>query len=306
MNPLVSVADGKVTRMDEAQVSARVLAALEVLPADPTDLTNMLLSETDRDALLLGAIKPETGLLARHISAMLDSGRESFWRERIGSILRGGGASFLPAHCGNFPRALLQVWDAPPFLFCQGALARQDSRSLAIVGSRRASFQSQAAAFEIAQELATAGWEIVSGLAIGVDTQAHLGALQGGRTTAVLGSGLDKVLPSENLALARDVAESGALVSQFPPGSPGTSTTFLRRNRTIAGLSTASLVIEAEARSGSRHELECAISYDRAALLWEPVMARMSWARDLVESGTANFVSSVDDIVAVVESRARQ
>jgi DNA protecting protein DprA len=147
---------------------------------------------------------------------------------------------------------LAECQDAPPFLFGLGDPSCFDCPAIAIVGSRRPSLDGLKLAERFAFELAQAGFVIVSGLAQGVDTAAHKGALAaGGRTIAVMATGIDTVYPSANRALSAGIAESGAVVTEFLPGSAPKRHHFRRRNRTISGLSIATVVIEAGVPSGT-------------------------------------------------------
>lgn len=156
----------------------------------------------------------------------------------------------------RYPAALLQIPDPPPLLWLLGDIAHLGrERVLAVVGTRRPSAQGARDAFDFAHALAAAGVCVASGLARGIDTQAHRGALQagvdGGSTLAVLGHGCDRVYPAANRELARRVAEQGLLVSEFALGEPPLPQHFPRRNRIISGLARGVLVIEAALRSGS-------------------------------------------------------
>jgi DNA processing protein len=147
---------------------------------------------------------------------------------------------------------LLREISSPPDLHVWGAVSPDDALAIALVGSRRATAYGLEVAERLAVDLASRGITVVSGLARGIDTAAHRGALAaGGRTIAVLGSGIDTVYPPENLALARQIAGSGAVVSQFPPGTPPLPGNFPVRNRTIAGLVLGVVVVEAAERSGA-------------------------------------------------------
>ncbi|HBH02332.1 MAG TPA: DNA-protecting protein DprA [Candidatus Rokubacteria bacterium] len=148
--------------------------------------------------------------------------------------------------------ALLAAVPAAPALDVRGTLVAEDALAVAIVGARRATPYGVETAEGLAADLAARGVTIVSGLARGIDTAAHRGALAaGGRTLAVLGSGIDVVYPPENRALAGAIARQGALLSQFPAGAPGLPGHFPARNRTIAGLALGVVVVEAAARSGA-------------------------------------------------------
>jgi len=152
----------------------------------------------------------------------------------------------------DYPQQLLQVPDPPPLLYVKGKRELLRRPALAIVGSRNATAQGAANAEGFARILSESGLTIVSGLALGIDAAAHRGALAGpGSTIAVLGTGADIVYPARNRALARELAEAGLLVSEFPLGTRPLAGNFPRRNRLISGLALGCLVVEAAAASGS-------------------------------------------------------
>jgi DNA processing protein len=151
----------------------------------------------------------------------------------------------------DYPQALLDSADPPTLLYVKGRLELLNLPALAIVGSRNASRQGEANAEAFAEALAAAGLVIVSGLALGIDAAAHRGALKSGATIAVVGTGADRIYPARNQALTREIAERGALMSEFPLGTPALAANFPRRNRIIAGLGRGCLVVEAAERSGS-------------------------------------------------------
>ncbi len=151
-----------------------------------------------------------------------------------------------------YPPALLNMHDPPPLLYVSGQLQWLHAPSLAIVGSRNATPQGTEDAERFARELAGAGLVIVSGLALGIDAAAHRGALEaGGATVAVVGTGADIVYPAKHRALAHDIAAHGAIVSEWPLGTPAKPAHFPQRNRLIAGATKGVLVVEAALRSGS-------------------------------------------------------
>ncbi len=162
------------------------------------------------------------------------------------------GARLLLSEDDEYPASLAAVPAPPPFLLVRGELRKEDALALAIVGSRRASAYGLGAAERLAADLAARGVTIVSGFARGIDTAAHRGALAaGGRTIAVLGCGVDVTYPPENRKLVGQVLERGALISQFPMGTPALPGHFPLRNRTIAGLTLGTIVVEAAERSGA-------------------------------------------------------
>ena len=166
---------------------------------------------------------------------------------------RAAGARVVWRGSGDYPFWLLRIHDPPAALWVRGRMRPEEGeRSVAIVGARVATPLGESFARRLARDLASAGVTIVSGLARGIDTAAHLGALDaGGRTVAVLGSGIDRPYPRQNERLAEAIARTGALVSEFPPGSVAWKSNFPRRNRTIAGWSRLVVVVEAGERSGA-------------------------------------------------------
>jgi DNA processing protein len=152
----------------------------------------------------------------------------------------------------DYPLLLRQIPAPPPLLYVHGDTSILGEPQLAMVGSRNPSASGQRTATEFAQHLSAAGLIITSGLALGIDAASHQGALDtGSPTIAVMGTGLDRVYPARNRDLARQIAEQGALVSEFPVGTPPLAENFPRRNRIISGLSLGTLVVEAALRSGS-------------------------------------------------------
>ena len=152
----------------------------------------------------------------------------------------------------DYPQLLLQIPDPPPLLYVKGRRELLDRPALAVVGSRNATAQGIANAEDFARALSDAGITIVSGLALGIDAAAHRGGLAGvASSIAVVGTGLDVVYPARNRALAHQLAERGALISEFALGMPALSSNFPRRNRVISGMSRGCLVVEAALQSGS-------------------------------------------------------
>ena len=151
-----------------------------------------------------------------------------------------------------YPVNLRELKDRPQSLYIVGGFLPADQKAVAIIGSRRMSDYGRKIAWEFSYFLSRAGVSIVSGLARGVDTVAHKAAIfAGGRTIAVLGSGIDIIYPYENGFLAEEIGRKGALVTEFPPGTPPFAKNFLERNRIISGLSLATLVVEGAKRSGT-------------------------------------------------------
>lgn len=152
----------------------------------------------------------------------------------------------------SYPALLKEIHGMPPVLFIRGDVKILSRPQIAIVGSRNPTAMGCETAFQFAQHFSKQGFTVTSGLALGIDGAAHKGALQGiGSTIAVLGNGLDRIYPASNHKLASEIAEQGALVSEFPIGVPPIASHFPRRNRIISGLSAGILVVEAALNSGS-------------------------------------------------------
>ncbi len=165
-----------------------------------------------------------------------------------------------------YPANLLRSDDAPPVLFVRGELNVANSRVVAIVGTRQPSHHSAESAYRVALELAKRGWTIASGLAIGIDTAAHQGALAAGRTLAVLGSGVAQVYPRRNVPLAEQIMSNGALLSELHPRTPVSPQNLIARNRIISGLSRAVIVVQGGVDSGSMNTAKRASEQRRLVL----------------------------------------
>lgn len=167
----------------------------------------------------------------------------------------------------DYPRRLKEIFDPPPGLFYLGRLPDGDAPAVAIVGSRRPTSYGLAAAEKLGRDMARAGVTVVSGMARGIDTAAHLGVLgDGGATVAVLGCGVDVVYPRENKKVMEKIAVNGAVISEFPPGSAPEAWHFPVRNRIISGLVGALVVVEAAERSGALITADLALEQGREVL----------------------------------------
>ena len=174
------------------------------------------------------------------------------------------GLEILTGNSPAYPEALKNIYDPPPYLFVRGGLTAGDGVAVAIVGSRRASAYGRRVAEELAAGLAQAGVSVVSGMARGIDGSAHRGALgAGGRTIGVLGCGLDVVYPPEHRQLYAQVAAGGALITEYPPGTPPERYHFPERNRVISGLCRGVVVVEAGEDSGALLTVDFALDQGR-------------------------------------------
>jgi DNA processing protein len=166
--------------------------------------------------------------------------------------LRSLGATAIARHDPRYPRLLAEIYDPPPVLYVRSELTPQEVPLLSIVGTRGATGYGRMAAERLASGVADAGVTVVSGLAYGIDAAAHRGALEaGGCTIAVLGSGLDRIYPSQHARLAQQIVQHGAVITEFPLGTKPDARNFPQRNRIVSGLSFGTLVVEAGERSGA-------------------------------------------------------
>ena len=205
-----------------------------------------------------------------------------------------------------YPKLLAQLPDSPPVLFTIGNISVFDKKAIAVVGTRNASLNGKALARKIAFDLVEKGYQIVSGLAHGIDRAAHVGALASDKkpvTTAVLGSSVDEIYPVENEDIYQEIKENGCLISEFPFGTVLTPRNFPRRNRIISGLALGTLVIEAQERSGSLITAHEAASQGREvfAVPGSPVDPRSSGPNKLIRDG-ATLVSGAEDIIECIEN----
>lgn len=222
-----------------------------------------------------------------------DAQREAETIERLGARL-------LVLGDEEYPAPLSAIADAPSVLSVLGDVALLSRPSVAMVGARNASAAGRRFARSLAEEIGQAGLVVVSGLARGIDTAAHEGALATG-TVAVVAGGVDVVYPEENRTLHGRVADQGAVISEMPPGTEPIAALFPRRNRTISGLSLGTVVVEAALRSGSLITARQALDQGREvfAVPGSPQDPRARGANDLIRQG-ATLVEGVGDIVAVL------
>lgn len=203
----------------------------------------------------------------------------------------------------NYPPLLRECSDAPPLLFYKGKIeANKDV--LAVVGSRRPTAYGKAAASALSRKLAERGFVIASGLARGIDSAAHKGALEaGGITWAFLAGGLDEIYPQENKKLAEEIAEKGALISEYPIGSHCERGQFPARNRLISGSACGVLVVEAAQKSGSLITVDFALEQGREVFAVPgPIFSEMSkGTHQLIRQG-AKLVENIDDILVEISS----
>lgn len=261
-------------------LSERLGSPQQVLEADPATLQSVpgigvRLAQSLATAQRTVAVEPELARCEQH------------------------GLNILECSTADYPLRLQEIPDPPPVLFCRGELNTSDSMAIAIVGTRHATGYGIRQSERLARGLAQAGFTIVSGLARGIDAAAHRAALEaGGRTVAVLGSGLLNLYPSEHADLSLQIADQGAVVSEYPTLQPPRSGSFPQRNRIVTGLSLGVIVIEAGDRSGAMISARHAAEQGRDVFAVPgPVDSSMSsGCHQLIRDG-AILVTSVDDVL---------
>lgn len=216
------------------------------------------------------------------------------------TALHAAGVDAFTWHDDEYPSRLREIDDRPPVLFVRGTIDRRDDWSVAVVGTRRVSPYGRQMAEELSHGLASNGVTVTSGLARGVDGIAHEAALQAsGRTIAVLASGLDTVYPPEHAALARRIAENGALVSEQALGTRPRADYFPRRNRILSGMTLGTLIIEAGEGSGALHTANWANEQNREvfAVPGRVTSPMSAGTNALIQQGMAKLVTNVADIL---------
>lgn len=201
----------------------------------------------------------------------------------------------------DYPAGLRGIHQAPPVIFTLGTVLADDP-AVSVVGSRSASARGLAMAADVARALAERKMTVVSGLARGIDTAAHRAALDaGGRTVAVIGTGVSRVYPAENVGLQNEIADRGLVLSQFWPDAPPQKHTFLMRNATMSGYGLATVVVEAGETSGARAQARIAVEHGRQVILTDQVAAQNAWAQALLGRPGVHIASSVDGVLDIVE-----
>lgn len=258
---------------------------------------------------LLAGAPSERGPDASEWPSLLEQHAERLddYRDQIQALIRetaAEGISLTTVLDDDYPVNLRTVYDRPPFLFYRGSLSPDDALSVAVVGTRQPSVEGIDTAKRIASSLVAEGITVLSGLARGIDTAAHTATLEaGGRTIAVMGTGIRQLYPPENAALADRILASGALVSQFWPDSPPRRDTFPRRNAVMSGMSQGTVVVEATATSGAKMQARLANLQGKRVFLMADLVRGMPWARRYVDRGAIE-VRAVDDIVRLLQTPA--
>ncbi len=243
----------------------------------------------------------EAGLSAT-LTERLVSIRQKVDLDKVWKNIKNQGIQVLTWEDEKYPQRLKEISQPPPVLYLRGEMLPEDRFSVAIVGTRRVTPYGRQVTDEIATTLAAKGITIVSGLARGVDTIAHQAALRtGGRTLAVLGSGVDRIYPPEHRDLAKKISGSGAVISDYAPGTPPESSNFPPRNRIISGLSLAVVVIEAGKTSGALITAEFAAEQGREvfAVPGNILAPQSKGTNKLIQQGAHPLLSAQDIMQAL-------
>ncbi|NCP66588.1 MAG: DNA-protecting protein DprA [Paraglaciecola sp.] len=240
----------------------------------------------------------ECGMNQLQIDAILQP-NQTFIRQSLAWLAADSNHFALPIDHPLYPPLLKQTASPPLILFARGQLSILSNPQLAIVGSRNPSHSGKTCARSFARDLAACGWTITSGMALGIDALAHLGALDAqGNTIAVMGCGIDAIYPKKHAALAASIlANQGLIISEFAPNSPAKPENFPRRNRIISGLSLGTLVVEAALKSGSLITARYALEQNREVFaipgnIFNPMA---QGCHHLIQQG-AKLITSVQDI----------
>ncbi|WP_344067804.1 DNA-processing protein DprA [Nostocoides vanveenii] len=199
-----------------------------------------------------------------------------------------------------YPARLREIHQAPPFLFASGDLRAHDP-AIAVVGSRNASARGLDIAASIATTLVSEGVTVLSGLAAGIDAAAHTAALAaGGRTVAIIGTGISRQYPAANRELQYEIESRGLVLSQFWPEAPPQKHSFIMRNAVMSGYGRATIVVEAGEQSGARAQARLAVEHGRPVILTEQVVNANDWARKLVKRPGVHVATGIDEALAIV------
>jgi DNA processing protein len=256
------------------------------------------------DDLLQGRFS-EKSVAARKSSEMIRraSTDQAIWSHRVDEELEladSVGARLVTVLDESYPVNLRLIYNLPPFLFVRGTeWTGNDARSVAVVGTRNPSPLGRRRADELARRLVGERVVVISGLARGIDSAAHEATIaSGGRTIAVIGTGITQTYPKENSDLAERIADSGIIVSQFWPSTSPAKWTFPRRNVVMSGIAQGTVVVEASSTSGARMQARLALEHGKKVFLLKSLVTSQPWAKKFVAEKGAREVASVDEIVS--------
>lgn len=286
---------GDVGRWDDTERAAMV-ALLRCTPTErgERELVQQLTDEASAVAMLRERLAP-VDLFSDPVEEAIAKAKEEIvsWEQ--------DGVQVITLGDDHYPHRLRDVFDRPPLLFARGVVLDDDD-GVAVVGSRGVSSEGRVITAELATRLVERSLTVVSGLAAGVDTAAHQAALRaGGRTVAVIGTGIRKHFPPENRDLHREVAEHGAVFSQFWPDKAPDKTTFPLRNGTMSGYSLATIIVEAGERSGTRIQARKAVEHGRPVILMRSVIDRTEWGRVTAGKPDVHVAQDVREAMTIVD-----
>lgn len=289
-----------VNSADRARL-ARLLAVAEQLSPHLNGPTALRLAETLERAPLLEDLAHLDENDAQWVASGLSrttADRLDHWVNRLEEMARRGIHVVTVADV-SFPSNVAAVHDRPPLLFVRGSLDdATDQRAIAVVGARSAGKEGVDLAYGVSRELARQSIVVVSGLAAGIDAAAHRGALAGGgRTIAVLGTGINRLYPAQNRELASAVRVHGACVSQFSPDQGPTRWTFPIRNVVTSAFAVATVVVEAGETSGAKLQAEKALAHGKRVVLVRQLVEQHQWAREMSARPAVAIAGGVEDIV---------
>jgi DNA processing protein len=251
--------------------------------------------------VLAGGFQPETKWELAVRSAVRDAAPTVADDERVATEMEAWGDEgirLVTVLGDHYPLNLRFIWDRPPILWYRGELEAEDAYALAVVGTRNPTDEGRRRARKMARLLAERGVTVLSGLAKGIDTEAHTAALHaGGRTVAVLGHGHHHMYPKENAALAQAIADQGAVVSLFQPDTPPTRRTFPMRNVVTSGMGQGTTVIQASRTSGARLQARLAVEHGKHAFFLRSLVEEYEWAREFASKRGAITVSDVEEVL---------
>ncbi len=275
----------------------KLLLKLSIAQIDYNILREILLNKEMSDILSLNIdeIKDKIGKEQEKIKKL-----EEEKIERIYDKLKNDGVSIVCLGHEDYPKNLSIIPNPPPILYIKGKIKEEDNNAIGIVGTRKPTEYGRIVAYDFAKKLIDHNLTIISGLAIGIDTAAHLGAIEnGGRTIGVIGCGIDVVYPRTNRKLFEMVKENGAIISEFPPGTQPLSFNFPLRNRIISGLSKAIIAVQATSKSGVFSTVKWATDFGREvfAVPGNINVPQSEGTNRLLKMG-ANVITDINDILS--------
>ena len=228
-----------------------------------------------------------------------DSKHNSHWKREV-DLAERLKVKLIPFTHPDYPKRLLDITDFPVLLYVKGELKSEDRHSIAVVGTRQPGVYGAEMAEKFGIDLAALGFTVVSGLARGIDTAAHRGAMKRGRTIAVIGSGLANIYPHENIRLSERLPQQGALISEFPMSTPPDKQNFPQRNRIVSGMTMGTLLIEAPEKSGAMITMDRAWTQKRKLFAIPGRLDNEQFRGNhlLLKRGHAQLVENGQDIAA--------